>query len=146
MTVRSEILHATCVEAAGRGLLILGPSGSGKSALALQLLGMGARLVADDGCMVRAEGGALIASAPDSIAGRIEARGMGILTLPQSALCAQVPLHLAVDLSREETARLPEPQHRTILGHPLPCVAAVRGPQFAPALLFSLHGGLNLPS
>ena len=52
------ILHATCVAVDGRGLLILGPSGSGKSALALQLIALGAQLVADDRTRVSRRGAA----------------------------------------------------------------------------------------
>ncbi|MDX5349528.1 MAG: serine kinase, partial [Paracoccaceae bacterium] len=48
MTPGPQIVHATSVAVDGRGLLILGPSGAGKSSLALRLIALGARLVADD--------------------------------------------------------------------------------------------------
>lgn len=97
-------LHASCVALDGRGLLILGPSGSGKSTLALQLMAHGARLVADDRCLVFPRQGRLVATCPPPLAGLIEARGVGILNAdPQ----AEAELVLAVDLGQAETERLP---------------------------------------
>ena len=58
---------------------MIGPSGAGKSALALQLLALGAELVADDRTDIIRQGDHLIADVPQAIAGMIEARGMGIL-------------------------------------------------------------------
>lgn len=72
-------LHATTVAIEGRGLVILGPSGAGKSTLALELMATGAVLVADDRTDLARQGDALIASVPQALAGRIEARGIGIL-------------------------------------------------------------------
>lgn len=57
------ILHASCVALDGRGLLILGPSGSGKSALALELMALGADLVADDRTEIEGQGPDLVAAA-----------------------------------------------------------------------------------
>jgi HPr kinase/phosphorylase len=82
VTPAQDILHATCVAVDGRGVLILGPSGSGKSALALRLLSLGARLVADDRTEVTVTGGRLVARCPVQIAGLIEARGVGLLRAP----------------------------------------------------------------
>ncbi|WP_331459605.1 HPr kinase/phosphorylase [Paracoccus liaowanqingii] len=70
-------LHATTVALEGRGLVILGPSGSGKSGLALELMAVGAVLVADDRTDLRLQQGRLIAQAPPALSGRIEARGWG---------------------------------------------------------------------
>ena len=79
----AQPLHATAVAqwapgAGWRAILISGPSGAGKSDLALQLIGRGWRLVADDSVHVFASGEALYAVAPETIAGRIEVRGVGI--------------------------------------------------------------------
>jgi len=72
-------LHASCVALQDKGLLILGPSGSGKSALALQLMALGAVLVADDYTdLVRCDD-RVIARCPAALRGLIEARGIGIL-------------------------------------------------------------------
>jgi HPr kinase/phosphorylase len=107
----SIILHASAVALAGRGVLILGGSGSGKSALALRLIATGARLVADDRVLIRGRSdGALIAAAPAAIAGLIEARFVGILRAPH---VAEAPVSLVVDLDAAAEARLP--QKRTIM-------------------------------
>ncbi|HEY8351324.1 MAG TPA: HPr kinase/phosphatase C-terminal domain-containing protein [Sphingomonadales bacterium] len=101
-----ELVHATCIDYAGRGLLIRGPSGAGKSDLALRLIHEGARLVGDDYVWVGAEGGRLYAIAPDAIRGRMEVRGVGIVTVPARRATA---LHCAIDLvAADEVERMPE--------------------------------------
>lgn len=100
------LVHATCVALDGRGVLLLGPSGSGKSDLALRLIdhagrGIGtraieARLVADDQVMLTREGDHLIASAPERISGLLEVRGLGIVRV---ATAGPVRLGLAVVLA-----------------------------------------------
>jgi len=119
----SITLHATCVAIRDRGVLILGPSGSGKSDLALRLIDRGAELVSDDGTIVEARNGRLIARAGPNIAGKIEARGVGILTLPYRL---DVALALAVDLSAPPQ-RLPDEKLPAygIEGVDLPCLALI---------------------
>ena len=114
------LVHASCVAVDGGGVLLLGPSGSGKSDLALRLIDGGAVLVADDQVEIRAAGGRLEAAPPDALAGRIEVRGLGILALPWRA---SAPLVLAAELlvgGRPE--RLPEPARRRFEGIDLPLV------------------------
>lgn len=77
----SENLHASCVAAEGHAVLITGRSGSGKSDLALRLIDRGFTLVSDDRTILRKQDGRLIASAPDTIKGKIEVRGVGILEM-----------------------------------------------------------------
>jgi serine kinase of HPr protein (carbohydrate metabolism regulator) len=79
-----ETLHATTVAINGHAVMIEGPSGAGKSDLALRLIDRGAVLVSDDRTIVKVERGALRATAPDTIAGRIEVRGLGILPMPHA--------------------------------------------------------------
>lgn len=108
-----ETLHACSVAWGARGLLITGPSGSGKSSLTLQLMALGCTLVADDRTNVFVRGEQLIARCPEPIVGQIEARGFGILradTLPETTICA------IADLSQTESHRLPLPQTRVIQG------------------------------
>lgn len=102
-----------------RGVLITGPSGAGKSDLALRLIGQGWRLVADDYAHVFASGGALYATCPATIAGRIEARGVGVL---RACALDQVRLALAVELTAEPVERLPEAAETVIAGVSLPLV------------------------
>lgn len=106
-------VHATTVALDGGGLVILGPSGSGKSTLALQLMAVGATLVADDRTDLRLSAGRLMAQAPLPLLGRIEARGVGIL---QAEPSAPVPVALACDLGRDEEDRLPQVHHQHWLG------------------------------
>ncbi|MFH5773933.1 HPr kinase/phosphorylase [Paracoccus sp. NGMCC 1.201697] len=113
------ILHASSVEVSGRGLLILGASGSGKSSLALSLMALGGVLVADDRTRVCLQQGRLIADCPEAIRGRIEARGVGILAADYAGA---VELTLAVDMGRAEPERLPPRRHLAVLGVDLPLV------------------------
>jgi HPr kinase/phosphorylase len=101
----SANIHASCVALGGKGVLLLGPSGAGKSDLALRLIDGGARLVADDRCELFVRAGKLCARAPDSIAGLIEMRGIGIIALPHAK---SVAVAMAVRLGAG-SARLPEP-------------------------------------
>lgn len=113
-------VHGTCIELAGTGVLLRGPSGSGKSDLALRLLDRGARLVADDRVDLHAADGTLSARAPEPIAGLVEVRGLGIITVPT---VTEVRLGLVVDLvAPAAVERLPEPKTCTFLGIHLPLV------------------------
>lgn len=117
----TQALHGTTVARRGvdgwRGLLITGPSGAGKSDLALRLIARGWRLVADDYTHVWASGGLAYATVPHSIAGQIEARGVGIVPAPTLGL---VRLALLVELSPATPERLPEPRFRPVAGVSLP--------------------------
>ncbi|MDT9597741.1 HPr kinase/phosphorylase [Sphingosinicella rhizophila] len=116
----SILLHASCIAIGGRGVLISGPSGSGKSDLALRLIDRGATLVSDDYVLVHAKGGRLVASAPERIAGKIEIRGLGLIHFPA---LDDVPVCLLADLERP-IERLPEPGECTIVaGLSLPVVS-----------------------
>lgn len=114
-------LHATVVARRGptgwRGLMITGPSGAGKSDLALRLIASGWTLVSDDYSLIWASGGALYARAPDTIAGRIEVRGVGVVRLPRRE-SARVVLALACVEGPVE--RLPEPGALEIGGVAIP--------------------------
>ncbi len=118
----AQPLHATAVAQwrpgiGWRAILISGPSGSGKSDLALRLIGRGWRLVGDDYVHVFASGEALYVTAPDTIRGRIEARGFGVI-----GACVQgvVRLVLAVDLVESAPERLPDPATRSVADRSVP--------------------------
>ena len=98
-------IHASCVRIRGKGVLLLGASGAGKSDLALELIDGGAKLVADDRCDLFARAGKLHAAAPASIAGLIELRGIGILAMPHAG---SVAVAMAVRLGQSRK-RLPKP-------------------------------------
>ena len=108
----SETLHATAVAIGGRAVLIEGPSGSGKSDLALRLIDRGAVLVADDRTLVVRTTGGLVARSPQAIEGRMEVRGIGIATLPH---LPEAPVSLIVSLSADPP-RLPERRRRVVAG------------------------------
>jgi HPr kinase/phosphorylase len=112
-------LHASAVAVGGQGCLITGRSASGKSTLAIEMLALGAELVADDRVDIRRAGEALMLSAPAPIAGLVEVRGAGILRLPARG---EAPLALIVDLDEAERERLPDGRHRELLGLPCPLV------------------------
>jgi serine kinase of HPr protein (carbohydrate metabolism regulator) len=111
-------VQATCVAIDGRGVLIRGRPGAGKSDLALRLIDEGASLVSDDGVELYAEGGAVYArfpiQAPPDLRGKIEVRGLGI-----AEVGAGPPARLAllVDLAAAETIeRLPEKTTEVLMG------------------------------
>jgi len=115
----NETVHACCVAIGGRGVLIAGASGRGKSDLALRLIDRGALLVSDDYTMLRADSGRLFGSAPAAIAGQLEVRGVGLVEMrpvPEAPLC------LVADLDAE-AERLPERRSLSFLGQAIPLVA-----------------------
>lgn len=132
VTDSPTLMHASCVALDGRGLLILGASGAGKSALALHLMALGAGLVADDRCHLTRRGAQVMVSAPPAIRGRIEARYVGILRV---AAVPGVPLALIVDLTQTETARLPPPRRMDVLGLQFPVLHNVALSYFPAAIL-----------
>src|SRR5262249_36980093 len=115
----SETVHASCIALGERAILLTGPSGSGKSDLALRLLDRGAILVSDDYTVLTARGDALIATAPATIAGRIEVRGVGLVEIGHES---GFPVSLIVDLAAAPE-RMPIGASRTIAGVAIPVVA-----------------------
>ncbi len=110
--------HATAVAFKGRAVLIEGPSGSGKSDLALRMIGQGARLISDDYVILTEKDGRLSATPPGPIAGKLEIRGVGIEDFPYEK---DIPVVLAVTLvAAEKVPRMPDPAFKTIAGVRLP--------------------------
>jgi HPr kinase/phosphorylase len=99
------LIHGSCVEIDGIGVLIRGPSGSGKSDLVFRLIGTGAGLVADDQSKLIVTGEEIYVSAPATISGKMEVRGIGIIHID---VVPEVRLGLIMDLvDRDNVPRLP---------------------------------------
>ena len=144
MSIRlsSETMHASCVALEGRAILLCGLSGSGKSDLALQLIDRGFTLVADDQTIVRKQGGRLLASAPSTIAGKLEIRGIGIVTMPT---VTDVEVALVVEL-RGDIVRLPdESRERRLLDIAVPLISIDAMTASAPSKVALALDRLGLP-
>ena len=112
-------VHGTAIVVDGIGLLVVGPSGSGKSALAFDCLaeaglrGLSCALVADDQVFVSSQNGQVVAQQPSSIRGLIELRYSGIVSL---ASVTEAELHFAIKPAKaDENARLPPEGERFLL-------------------------------
>jgi serine kinase of HPr protein (carbohydrate metabolism regulator) len=138
---QTETIHASCVALGDRAILLTGPSGSGKSDLALRLLDRGAILVSDDYTVLTAHRGTLLATAPATIAGRIEVRGVGLVEIGHES---GFPVGLVVDLDAPPE-RMPNGRSQTIAGIPVPVVAIAPFEASAPIKveLALLHIGLD---
>ncbi len=116
MNLRPDLTHGTCVALGPAAALLLGPSGSGKSDLALRFAMMmpaaeGPFLVADDQVLLEARGERVIARPPAALAGKIEVRGVGIVSLSHRA---EAVLRLAVRLcDPHDVPRMPPARTQT---------------------------------
>ena len=114
-------IYGSCVRWLGKGVLICGPSGSGKSDLCLRLSESGAELVADDQTIVENRDGKLFARCPDPLRGLLEVRGIGIIETP---FVPETEIHLKLDLrTREKIDRMPLEETETIEGVDIPVFA-----------------------
>jgi serine kinase of HPr protein (carbohydrate metabolism regulator) len=126
-----QTIHASTVAIEGRAVMILGASGAGKSDLALRLIDRGATLVSDDYTEIHRDGTALIASAPATIGGRIEVRGLGIVPTPH---VDAVEVALAVRIG-PAVERMPEPAREIFAGVAVPVLPIDPRPASAPLLI-----------
>ena len=127
MSAETASVHASAVLAGNRAVLIRGAAGTGKSRLALALLGAAAtgmllfaRLVGDDRVHIEARHGRLLVRPAPSLAGLIEVRGVGIRRLDYEEAAI---VGLVVDLEAEDAERLPQPGETVITGVKLPRLA-----------------------
>ena len=108
----AQMVHGSAVAIGGNGVLLLGPSGSGKSDLALRLIDRGAQLVSDDIVHIESNLDSLVLKLAPSIAGKIEVRGIGICPVPHVDSAA---LRLVVEFAKE-VERMPPEDVRILIG------------------------------
>lgn len=131
-------IHASCIAFQSRALLIAGPSGSGKSSLALELMAFGAALVADDVTELYVADSALMARAPATLPEAIEARGLGLLPARLAGPCRVIA---ALDLGRRSAERLPQSRTILLLNQAIPLLhRPASGPVPAMLLQYLRHG------
>ena len=117
--IGSLIMHATCVDINGSGVLIVGRSGSGKSSLAINLLALGSKLVADDQCELVKKNNRFYIFKPASLPSSIEIRGVGLVSVP---MAVETSLDWVVDMDEAETERMPDLRFTEIDGYRVPTV------------------------
>jgi len=118
--ISAETLHASTVATNGRAVVITGPSGSGKSDLALRLIDRGFALVSDDRTVVKRDGDRLVAASAPNIGGKLEIRGIGIVDVES---VSDVAVALIVEL-KSDIDRIPDDSRdRLILGVPVPLIS-----------------------
>ena len=115
----SLIMHATCVDINGSGVLIVGRSGSGKSSLAINLIALGSTLVADDQCEIVKKNNKPSVFKPTSLPSSIEIRGVGLVSVP---MAVETSLDWVVNMDEAETQRMPDLQFTEIDGYRIPTI------------------------
>ena len=115
----SLIMHATCVDVNGSGVLIIGRPGSGKSSIAINLLALGATLVADDQCELVRKNNRFYIYKPASLPESIEIRGVGLLSVP---MVNETSLDWVVNMDEAEKERMPTPRFTEIGDFRVPTV------------------------
>jgi serine kinase of HPr protein (carbohydrate metabolism regulator) len=113
----TDMVHGSAVVIGGNGVLLLGPSGSGKSDLALRLIDRGAKLICDDIVHIENSNALPILACAPNIAGKIEVRGIGICPMD---FVHSAPLRLIVQLAQDFDRMPPEHQSITITGFSVP--------------------------
>ena len=136
------IVHGTCIAFDGQGILLRGAAGSGKSDLALRAIDRGAQLVADDQVVLTRQGKGVIASAPASLHGLLEIRGLGIMRMDA---VTEAKIALVADMTEPHAIeRLPDRRHCDIDGVSMPWLALAPFEASAPAKLrFALMAALE---
>lgn len=134
----NQTIHASCVALGPTAVLLMGASGSGKSAMALELISRGAILISDDQTILAETDHGLRASCPRPLQGLIEARGVGVLKANHQTSAI---VRLVVDLETEEPDRLPPEREINFLGHRIPLLHTPCYAHFPAAILQYMRGG-----
>ena len=148
-------VHASAVKVGSRAVLIRGPSGSGKSRLAFELIVAGrsgqlpaALLVADDRVLLDTgagqSAGQLLVRPVAELAGLIEIRGLGIR---RCDFVEQAEVGLVVDLAADDAERLPPPEalRTRVLGVEIPRIPVNYGFSALPLVVAQLTTADGLP-
>ena len=111
-------IHGTCVAIGNEAILFRGPSGSGKSDLALRVINSGGRLISDDQTIISRQEDELFMSSPENLRDKIEVRGVGIVNMPAKN---EARLALVLDMMPpEKIDRIPILQFCWYLGLQVP--------------------------
>ena len=138
--LEQKIIHASCVLIQKCGVLIVGPSGSGKSSFALRLIGLGGKLIADDRTILSLHKNGIFATCPKTIQGKIEARGVGILLLSSKK---NARISLVIDMGSAATDRIPKTDTYSLFGIHLPLIRVAPLDAFPEAVYYSIVGNLE---
>ncbi|MDC3003663.1 serine kinase [Paracoccaceae bacterium] len=136
----SLIIHATCVDINGSGVLIVGSSGSGKSSLAINLLALGSKLVADDQCELVKKNNRFSVSKPASLPNSIEIRGIGLVSVP---MVVETSLDWVVNMDEAEKERMPTPRFTEIGDFRIPTVFGKDMDDLAPRIYVLVSNALS---
>ena len=135
-----QTFHATAVVIEQKGVLLRGPSGSGKSDLALRLIDDGAVLISDDSTALIQRDGTVVAQCPASIAGKLEVRGLGIVEVPY---IEEAALSMIVDLvDPDQVERLPVKRMEVLLCCRIPSILLA---PFEASALVKIKMAIRLP-
>ena len=143
-------LHGTCIAIDGKAVMFRGPSASGKSDLALRCLkflptfGMMTSLVSDDQVLASQNNDVIMVRPPETIAGKLEVRGIGIVEMDY---CANARLCLVLDLvDLDQVDRLPDlSQSEQLLGVSIPTLRLTPWEPSAPIKVALALQQINLP-